>query len=50
MKVAHHDAQIVSRAREIMDRQVTQMVRLIDDLMDLTRITRQSGARGAVPQ
>ena len=40
MKVAHDDAQAVARAREIMDRQVTQMVRLIDDLMDLTRISR----------
>ncbi len=40
MKVAHDDARIVGRAREIVDRQVTQMVRLIDDLMDLTRISR----------
>lgn len=40
MKVAHHDARIVGRAREIMERQIAQMVRLIDDLMDLTRISR----------
>ena len=40
MKVAPDDALTVARAREIMDRQVTQMVRLIDDLMDLTRISR----------
>ncbi|HTU16674.1 MAG TPA: ATP-binding protein [Gemmataceae bacterium] len=30
----------INQAREIMDRQVRQMVRLVDDLLDLTRIAR----------
>ncbi len=40
MKVAHDDAPAIARAREIMDRQVRQLVRIIDDLMDVTRISR----------
>lgn len=31
---------ILDRAREVMERQITQMVRLVDDLMDVSRITR----------
>ena len=31
---------VLKRAREIIDRQVLQMVRLIDDLLDVSRITR----------
>ncbi len=33
------DAQMLGRAREIMDRQLNQLVRLIDDLLDVTRIS-----------
>ena len=34
-----HDAAVAVRSREMMHRQLTQMVRLIDDLMDVSRIT-----------
>jgi PAS domain S-box-containing protein len=40
MKLAGHDAEAVERSRCMMERQVEQMVRLIDDLMDISRITR----------
>ncbi len=33
------NSEAASRAREMMDRQIGQMVRLIDDLMDVSRIT-----------
>src|SRR5262249_39219567 len=35
MKLARHDASEVEQARNMMERQLGQMVRLIDDLMDL---------------
>jgi PAS domain S-box-containing protein len=34
------DRNVVRRTHEIMDRQLTHMVRLIDDLLDLSRVTR----------
>jgi signal transduction histidine kinase/ActR/RegA family two-component response regulator len=34
------DAQILEQTRNIMERQLQQMVRLIDDLMDISRVTR----------
>ncbi|WP_457423260.1 ATP-binding protein [Roseateles sp. P5_E7] len=37
---AHHDPRILDSSRDIMERQLVQMVRLIDDLMDLSRLTR----------
>ena len=40
MKMAGDDRQAVDEARALMERQVTHMVRLIDDLMDVSRITR----------
>ena len=40
MQIAQDDAAEVQRAREVMERQVHHMVRLIDDLMDLSRINR----------
>ncbi len=40
MKMAEHDAVVVERSRTMMERQLEQMVRLIDDLMDVSRITR----------
>ncbi len=39
MKRAGGDAGLLQRARETMDRQVAQMERLIDDLLDISRIT-----------
>ncbi|MGE3808240.1 MAG: ATP-binding protein [Gemmataceae bacterium] len=40
LQVAGHDRHIQEQARSIMARQVEQMVRLIDDLLDVSRITR----------
>jgi len=40
MKLATGDAGAVERARGMMERQLSQMVRLIDDLLDVSRITR----------
>ena len=36
----HPDADTAQRARDMMDRQLRQMVRLVDDLLDVSRITR----------
>ncbi|HEX3128694.1 MAG TPA: PAS domain-containing sensor histidine kinase [Thermoanaerobaculia bacterium] len=38
MRLASDNPEIVARAREMMDRQLTHMVRLIDDLLDISRI------------
>ncbi len=40
MRLAKDNAEEVEKSREILDRQVEQMTRLIDDLMDLSRISR----------
>src|SRR5690606_31046641 len=40
LNVAGADAATVTRAREIIDRQTQHMVRLVDDLLDVSRITR----------
>ncbi len=40
MKLARHDANAVEQARAMMERQLGQMVHLIDDLLDLSRISR----------
>ena len=40
MKRAPGDVALVDRARATMERQVAQLVRLIDDLLDVSRITR----------
>jgi signal transduction histidine kinase/CheY-like chemotaxis protein len=37
---ADHDPEVRRRMREMMKRQLTQMVRLIDDLLEVSRITR----------
>ncbi len=39
LKRAPSDTQLLEQAREMMERQVTHMVRLIDDLLDIGRIT-----------
>jgi signal transduction histidine kinase/ActR/RegA family two-component response regulator len=39
MKLVGGEAPIVAEARTMMDRQLTQMVRLVDDLMDVSRIS-----------
>lgn len=40
MRLKGDDPAIVEQARQIMDRQLGQMVRLVDDLLDVGRITR----------
>ena len=40
LRLAENDKATVARAREMMDRQLSHMVRLIDDLLDVSRITR----------
>ncbi len=40
MRLTADKPEAVARARGMMERQVTQMVRLIDDLLDISRITR----------
>lgn len=39
MQIKGHDQEIVKRASSVIERQVEQMVRLIDDLMDVSRIS-----------
>ncbi len=39
MRTASDNPQVAATAREIMERQVGQMVRLVDDLLDVARIT-----------
>jgi PAS domain S-box-containing protein len=40
MKLSSPDSTAASKARDIMDRQLAHMVRLIDDLLDVSRISR----------
>ena len=40
LKIAGRNEQVVGEAREIMERQVEQLSRLVDDLLDVSRITR----------
>jgi PAS domain S-box-containing protein len=40
MRLAGSDANTVGQARSMMDRQLSHMVRLIDDLLDISRISR----------
>jgi PAS domain S-box-containing protein len=40
MKLAGHDGMAVERARATMERQLGQMVRLVDDLLDVSRISK----------
>jgi len=40
LRLKPHDREAAAWARALMERQVTQMVRLIDDLLDLSRVSR----------
>lgn len=40
LRTAGVEGEVAERMREMMDRQLAQMVRLVDDLMDVSRITR----------
>jgi len=40
MRLAGTDAESVERARAMMERQLTQIIRLVDDLLDVNRISR----------
>jgi signal transduction histidine kinase/ActR/RegA family two-component response regulator len=40
MKRAGNDPEVIEKSRGTMDRQLTQMVRLVDDLIDVSRISR----------
>ncbi|MDQ3444686.1 MAG: ATP-binding protein, partial [Pseudomonadota bacterium] len=40
MRLAGADANVVERARAMMERQLTQIIRLVDDLLDVNRISR----------
>jgi PAS domain S-box-containing protein len=40
MRLASGDAKVVASTQEMMDRQLSHMVRLIDDLLDISRISR----------
>jgi signal transduction histidine kinase/ActR/RegA family two-component response regulator len=39
MRLAEHDPEMIERARSTMERQLLQLVRLTDDLLDVSRIT-----------
>jgi PAS domain S-box-containing protein len=40
LKMAGQDGELLERARTMMERQLSQMVRLVDDLLDVSRISR----------
>ena len=40
MRLADGNLEVIAKARDMMDRQMSHMVRLIDDLLDVSRITR----------
>jgi len=40
LRLAADDANMIAKTRDIMDRQLSHMVRLIDDLLDVSRISR----------
>jgi PAS domain S-box-containing protein len=42
MRLAAGDAEAVAQMRDIMDRQLSHMVRLVDDLLDVSRISRNN--------
>ncbi|MES2792679.1 MAG: ATP-binding protein [Planctomycetota bacterium] len=40
LRLAKDDREVIAETREMMDRQLQQMIRLIDDLLDVSRISR----------
>ena len=40
LKMQHDDAEVSAKVRDMMERQLKQLVRLVDDLLDVSRITR----------
>jgi signal transduction histidine kinase len=40
LKAAPHNTESAAKSRDMMDRQLTHMVRLVDDLLDISRISR----------
>ncbi len=40
LRLANDDREVLSQTREMMERQLQQMIRLIDDLLDVSRISR----------
>jgi PAS domain S-box-containing protein len=40
LRLGQRDPQVMEQVREMMDRQLAQMVRLVDDLLDLSRVSR----------
>ena len=43
MKMAKNDAKLVEQTRGVMERQMQQLLTLVDDLLDVSRISRQAG-------
>jgi signal transduction histidine kinase/HAMP domain-containing protein len=39
LRIAENDKAMVQQARDVMDRQIRQLVRLVDDLLDISRIS-----------
>ncbi|MDX1964367.1 MAG: PAS domain S-box protein [Pirellulales bacterium] len=39
MKLAEHDQRLIAETRQLMDRQISHLVRLVDDLLDISRIS-----------
>ena len=39
-RLSEHDPKLMEQSREMMERQLAQMVRLVDDLLDLSRVSR----------
>jgi PAS domain S-box-containing protein len=40
LRLEHRDPEVTEQVRDMMDRQLAQMVRLVDDLLDLSRVSR----------
>src|SRR4029079_7468779 len=40
LRLGHREPEVIEQVRDMMDRQLAQMVRLVDDLLDLSRVSR----------
>ena len=49
LRLGQHDPEVMEQVRDMMDRQLAQMVRLVDDLLDLSRVSQRDDriAKGA---